>query len=55
MVLESVEDSQQVACMTTDDWCQTLQADLVLSLVIRRLQDKTLSHHQLKTTDPAEL
>ena len=41
--------------MTTDDWCQAQQADLVLSLIIVRLQDGTLSQHQLKTTDPPKL
>ena len=54
-VLDSVEDSQQVAYMTTDDWHQTQWEYLVLSLVIVRLQEWTLSQCQLKTTNPPEL
>ena len=37
-VLDPVEDSQQVACMTTDDWQQAQHADTVLGLIIARLQ-----------------
>ena len=36
-ILDSVQDSQQVACMTIEDWCQTQQRDPTLSLVITRL------------------
>ena len=53
--LDSVKDSLQVTCMTIDDWCQAQQADLVLGLVITRLQDRTLGQHQFKPTDPPEL
>ena len=41
-ILDSVQDSQQVACMTLEDWCQAQQADSTLSLVISRLQDGTM-------------
>ena len=41
--------------MTVDDWHQVQCVDQVLSLVITRLQDETLSQWQLKTTDPPEL
>ena len=41
-VLDLVEDSLQITCMTIDDWCQAQQAGSVLSLVITRLQDGTL-------------
>ena len=41
-VLDSVQDSQQVACMTMEDWYQAQQADPSLSLVISRLWDGTL-------------
>ena len=41
-ILDSVQDSQQVACMPIEDWHQAHQADLTLSLVIARLQDRTL-------------
>ena len=42
-VLKSVEDSQKVTCMTTDDWCQAQWADPFSSLIIARLQYRTLS------------
>ena len=54
-VLHSVEGSQQVPCMTTDDWHQVQWADPVLGLVIARLQEGTLSQCQLKNTDPPKL
>ena len=41
-ILDSVQDSQQVACMTLEDWHQAQQVDPTLSLVISRLQDQTL-------------
>ena len=41
-ILDSVLDSQQVTCMTMEDWCQAQQTDPILSLVITRLQDRTL-------------
>ena len=53
--LDSVEESQQVTCMTTDDWCQAQWADPVLGLIIARLQDGTLNQCQLKTTDAPKL
>ena len=54
-VLDSIKDSLQVTYITEDDWCQAQWADLVLSLVIMRLQDGTLGQCQLTTTDPLEL
>ena len=54
-VLDSVEDSQQVTCLTTDDWYQAQWEDPVLDLIIARLQEGTLSQCQLKTTNPPEL
>ena len=44
-VLGSVENSQQVTWMTTDDLHQAQGADLVLGLTIMRLQKGTLSQH----------
>ena len=38
-ILDSVRDSPQVTCMTIDDWCHAQQSNLVLGLVITRLQD----------------
>ena len=54
-VLDSVEDSLQVACMAIDDWCKAQWTDLVLWLVIVRLQDRTLGQCQLKLSGPPEL
>ena len=36
-ILDTVQDSQQVTCMTLEDWCQAQQMDPTLSLVISRL------------------
>ena len=36
-ILDTVQDSQQVTCMTLEDWHQAQQADSTLSLVISRL------------------
>ena len=47
-ILDAIEDGPQVACMTIDDWHQAQHVDLALNLVITRLQDGTLSQHQLK-------
>ena len=40
-ILDTVQDSQQVACMTFEDWHQAQQVDPILSLVISRLWDGT--------------
>ena len=54
-VLDSVEDSLQVTCMTINDWHQAQWADSVFHLVIVVLWDRTLGQHQLKLTNPPEL
>ena len=41
-VLDAVQDSQQVTCMTLEDWHQAQQAAPTLCLVISRLWDGTL-------------
>ena len=46
-ILHAVADGSQVTCMTIDDWHQAQHVDSVLSLVITRLQDGTLSQCQL--------
>ena len=51
-VLDAVQDSQQVACMTLEDWHQAQQVDPALSLVITRLQDGMLGKGQSKVRDP---
>ena len=51
-VLDAIQDSKQVACMTLEDWHQAQEADPVLSLVITRLRDRMLGKSQSQTTDP---
>ena len=51
-VLDILQDSNQVASMTFEDWCQAQGADPVLSLVITRLRDGMLGKGQSKATDP---
>ena len=41
-ILESIQDSHQVACISIKDWHQAQQADPTLSLVIARLYNGTL-------------
>ena len=41
-ILTSVQGSQQVACMTLEDWDQAHQSNPTLSLVISRLWDGIL-------------
>ena len=41
-VLNAVKESQQVTCMTLEDWHQVQQADPTQSLFISRLWDGTL-------------
>ena len=53
-VLDSVQDSQQVTCMTLEDWYQAQQVDPALILVISRLQDGTPGQWQSKQTDAPE-
>ena len=36
-ILDTVQDSQQVTCMTLEDWHQVQQVDPTLSLIISRL------------------
>ena len=54
-ILDSVGDSLQVTLMTIDDWHQPQWTDLILGLVIARLQDGILGQHQLKLTNPPEI
>ena len=53
-VLDAVQDSQQVACMTLEDWQQAQQADPVLSLVIAWLWDGMLGKGQSNMTGPTK-
>ena len=54
-VLDAIQDSKQVACMTLEDWHQAQEADPVLSLVIARLRDGILGKDQSNTTDPPKI
>ena len=53
-VLDAVQYSQQVTCMTLEDWHESKQGDPTLSLVISRLWDGTLGW-QSKLTNPPEV
>ena len=54
-VLDVLQDSNQVASMTLEDWCQAQEADPTLSLLISRLRDGMLGKGQSKATDPLRL
>ena len=53
-VLDVLQDSNEVASMTLEDWHQAQEADPVLSLVIARLRDGMLGKSQSKATDPPQ-
>ena len=50
-ILDTVQDSQQVTCMTLEDCHEAQQMDPTLSLVISRLQDGILGQQQSKPTN----
>ena len=54
-VLDILQDSNQVASMTLEDWCQAQEVDPILSLVIARLRDGVLGKSQPKATDLPEV
>ena len=54
-VLDAFQDSNQVASMTLEDWCQAQEADPILGLVIARLRDGMLGKGQSKATDPPKV
>ena len=54
-IQDAVQDSQQVACMTSEDWHKAQEVDSVLSLVIARLWDGMLGKGQSKATDPPKV
>ena len=51
-ILDILQDSNQVASMTLEDWHQAQEADSILNLVITTLRDGMLGKSQSKTTDP---
>ena len=51
-VLDTLQDSKQIASMALKEWHQAQEADPALSLVITRLRDGMLEKGQSRTTDP---
>ena len=54
-ILDAIQDSKQVTCMTLEDWHQAQEVNPVLSLVIARLWDGMLGKGQTRRTDPPEI
>ena len=54
-MLDPIEDSQQVTCMTTEECQQAQLAYPILNEMIIRMQDGTLEQYQIKPTDPVGL
>ena len=54
-VVGAIQDSQQVAQMTFDDWQQVQEADPVLAIIMKRLREGMLEQDQSKKTDSPEL
>ena len=54
-ILDPVGDAPQVTYMTADHWHQAQRADPVLSLMIVRMQDRTLGQSHFKPTSPLQL
>ena len=54
-VIGAIQDSQQVAQMTLDDWQQAQEADPVLGIIIKRLREGTLEQDWCKKTDSPKL
>ena len=54
-VMGAIQDSQQVAQMTLDDWWQVQEVDPVLGIIIKRLREGMLEQDLSKKTDSPEL
>ena len=54
-VIGAIQDSQQVAQMTLDDWRQAQEVDPVLGIIIRRLKAGTLDQDWCKKTNSPKL
>ena len=54
-VIGEIQDRQQVAQMTLDDWWQAQEADPVLGQIIKRLRGGTLGKDWPKKTDASKL
>ena len=54
-VVGAIQDSQQVAQMTLDDWQQAQEADPVLGIIIKRLREGMLEQDWSKKMDSPKL
>ena len=54
-VVGAIQDSQQVAQMTLDDWRQAQEADPVLGIIVKRLREGMLEQDWSKKTDSPKL
>ena len=54
-VIGAIQDSQQVALMTLDDWQQAQEMYPVLAIIMKRLREGMLEQDQSKKTDSPEL
>ena len=54
-VIGAIQDSQQVAQMTLDDWQQAQEAEPVLGKIIKRLREGMLEQDWFKKTDSPKL
>ena len=54
-VIGAIQDSQQVAQMTLDDWWQAQEVDPVLGLVIQKLREGMPDQDWCKKTDSLKL
>ena len=54
-VIGAIQDSQQVAQMTLDDWHQAQEADPVLGIIVKRLREGTPEQDWSKKTDSPKL
>ena len=54
-VIGAIQDSQQVAQMTLDDWWQVQEVDPVLAILIKRLREGMLEQDQSRKADSPKL
>ena len=54
-VIGAIQDSQQVAQMTLDDWHQAQEVDPVLGIIVKRLREGMLEQDWSKKTDSPKL
>ena len=50
-IVGAIQDSQQVAQMTLDDWWQAQEADPVLAIIMKRVREGMLEQDQSKKSD----